>query len=229
MAARFAKRILLPALIGAATAIVATGCGTPAPSPVATFVPQGGASTVTAPATSATSAGVTAATPGLRDFTFPASIKIEFQTPLPVSGPQRAAMIAYENYIESMWHAVYTHGADTTYKKYVFGNDLTFAHQEIREFTSGGYQLSGTITYFDMTVPNVYFGAGAVVDSCIDASQMAMVNDQTGKRAGTLFTGGFNHYQEQAATGKSSGGYWIVSHSDNYPSSDGGAAGVCAG
>jgi hypothetical protein len=222
------RRPLQLALIGAVAAIVTTACGTGAPSPAATFVPLGGGTAnATAPVSAPSSAAAT--TPGLRDFAFPASVKIQFQTPLPASGPQRAAVIAYENYIDSMWHAVYTHGADTTYKKYVFGNALTFAEGEIRSFTTGGDQLSGTITYYDMAVPNVYFGAGAVVSSCVDASQMYMVSQQTGNRAGTLFTGGFNHYQEQAATGKASGGYWIVSHTDNYPARNGGAAGVCGG
>jgi hypothetical protein len=198
------------------------GCGSGAPAPAA-FVPGGGPTASAAPSQSASVASV----PGLQNFSFPSSITIRFQTPLPASGPQRSAVIAYENYIDSMWHAVYTHGADTSYQKYVFGNALSFVQQEIRFFTNGNDQLRGTITYYNTTVPQVFFRAGAVVSSCVDTSGLKFVNEQTGK-SGILFPGSYLHYLEQAGTGKTRSGPWIVNHTDNSPAASGGAAGVCA-
>jgi hypothetical protein len=75
----------------------------------------------------------------------------------------------------------------------------------------------------------VYYGAGAVMESCVDASQMNVVSERTGATIKPLFTDGYDNYQEQAATGKSDAGFWVVSHTDNYTSTSGSAAGVCDG
>jgi hypothetical protein len=122
---------------------------------------------------------------------------------------------------------VYKHGADTTYKNYVFGNALTFAQTQIRIFTSNDYELRGMIVYYDISVPQVFYGAGAVVESCVNASGLYRVNAASGKTVGTIFTGGYNHYQEQAAAGKKPNGLWIISHTSNYPATSGGTAGMC--
>ena len=214
---------LLPAVICVAGAGLLCGCGGGAPAPAAaTFVPKGGA-TSAAPSQPASAATVS----GLQNFAFPSSIKIQFQTPLPASGPQRSAVIAYENYIDSMWHAVYTHGADTSYQKYVYGNALSFAQQEIRFFTKGDNQLRGTLTYYNITVPQVFYSAGAVVSSCVDASKMKFVEERTGT-IGTLFSSAYFHYLEQVGTGTTRDGFWIVNHTDPTPAARGGAAGACA-
>lgn len=218
------RRVVLPAACVVTAIGVITGCGSGG-QPAATFTPEGDNSSAQ-PTAAAQPAGNT---PGLRSFAFPSTIQVQFQTPLPASGAQRAAVIGYENYIDSMWYAVYTHGANTAYTKYVFGNALNFAQAEIKAFASSGYQLKGTLVYYDTSVPQVYFGAGAVVDSCVDASQMNVVDEHTGAPVKPLFTGGYDNYQEQAAAGKSDAGYWVVSHTDNYPSTSGGAAGVCDG
>jgi hypothetical protein len=215
----FRVRLLL-AITCVVGAGLLSGCGG-APTPAATFVPKGGA-TSAAPSQSASAAAV----PGLQNFAFPSSIKIQFQTPLPGSGPQRSAVIAYENYIDSMWHAVYTHGADTSYRKYVYGNALSFVQTEISFFTKGHYQLQGTITYYNTTVPQVFYGAGAVVSTCVDASGMKIVKPGT---VGTLFKSSFFHYMEQTGTGKTHSGFWIVNHTQNTPATSGGTAGGCTG
>ncbi len=179
-------------------------------------------------APSATAAGTAgAAASGLRSFAFPAGVRVQFQTPLPASGPQRAAMIGYENYVDSLWYGVASRGAHTEYRKYLGGNALTFADQLIHEFKSRGYKLGGTVVYFDISVPKVFYGDGAVVQSCVDSSGLHMVNAKTGKTAGTVFDSSYQHYQEQAADGKSKAGYWTVSHTENFPASSGASAGVC--
>jgi hypothetical protein len=173
-------------------------------------------------------AGVTGvAVNGLRSFAFPAGVQVQFQTPLPASGPQRAAMIGYENYVDSLWYAVTSRGAHTQYRQYMGGNALTFADKLIHEFKTDDYKLGGTVVYFDISVPKVFYGDGAVVQSCVDASGLNMVNAKTGKTAGTVFDSSYQHYQEQAADGKSKSGYWTVSHTENFPASSGASAGVC--
>jgi hypothetical protein len=152
---------------------------------------------------------------------------VQFQTPLPASGPQRAAMIGYENYVDSLWYAVTSRGAHTQYRQYMGGNALTFADKLIHEFKTDDYKLGGRVVYFDISVPKVFYGDGAVVQSCVDASGLNMVNVKTGKTSGTVFDSSYQHYQEQAADGKSKSGYWTVSHTENFPASSGASAGVC--
>ncbi|HSZ41316.1 MAG TPA: hypothetical protein VK817_15280 [Trebonia sp.] len=172
-------------------------------------------------------AATTQSAPGLRSFTYPSGFQVQFQTSLPASGAQRSAVIGYENYIDSMWAAVATGGGNTTYEKYIGGNALTFAKSLISEFRNSGDKLSGKVVYFNISVPQTFYGDGAVVDSCVDSSGLYMANATTGKTAGTVFDSSYQHYQEQAATAKSPAGYWTVSHTDNYPASGGGAAGEC--
>jgi hypothetical protein len=186
-----------------------------------------GATSASAAGIAAPSAGAGAAASGLRNFAFPAGVQVQFQTPLPASGTQRAAMIGYENYVDSLWYAVSSQGSDTEYQQYMGGNALAFANSLIAEFKSGDDKLSGTVVYFDISVPQVFYGAGAVVQSCVDASGLYMVNAKTGKTAGTVFDSSYQHYQEQAAAGKSTAGYWTVSHTENSPASSGSSAGVC--
>lgn len=165
-------------------------------------------------------AASTTAAAGLVRFAFPSSVKVEFRSPLPASGPRRAAMIGYENYVDSGWYAVYTHGASKTVSQYVYGNALTDFHALVSELT--GYRLRGTIVYYDISVPQVFDGAGAVVQACVDDSGLYVANAQTGHNLETVFRGDFEHYQEQASTGKSSqAGIWIVNHTVQSP-------GVCS-
>jgi hypothetical protein len=191
--------------------------------------PSGSTSSASAAGTVASPAATTggAATSGLRSFAFPAGVEVQFQTPLPASGTQRAAMIGYENYVDSLWYAVSSQGADTAYRQYMGGNALTFANSLISEFRTSDYKLSGTVVYFDISVPQVFYGASAVVESCVDASGLNMVNATTGKIAGTVFDSSYQHYQEQAAAAKSTAGYWTVSHTENFPASGGDSAGDC--
>jgi hypothetical protein len=190
--------------------------------------PSGATSSGNAAGTVASPAATTSGSPsGLRSFAFPAGFKVQFQTPLPASGTQRAAMIGYENYVDSLWDAVASRGADTEYRQYMGGNALTFANSLISEFKNGDDKLSGTVVYFDISVPQVFYGAGAVVQSCVDASGLNIVDAKTGKTTGTVFDSSYQHYQEQAAAAKSKAGSWTVSHTENFPVSSGGSAGDC--
>jgi hypothetical protein len=176
----------------------------------------------TTPATAARPSTTAAAGPaaGLVRFAFPPSLKVEFRSALPASGPQRAAMIGYENYVDSGWYAVYTHGASKTVSQYVFGNALTDFHALVTELN--GYRLSGTIVYSDISVPQVFNKAGAVVQACVDASGLYVANAKTGHHLETVFRSDFEHYQEQASAGKSAGASsWIVTHTVQSP-------GVCS-
>jgi hypothetical protein len=177
--------------------------------------------------TDASPAAATASAPGLQSFTFPSGVQVQFQTPLPASGTQRQAVIGYENYVDSLWAAVATAGANTTYKKYIGGNALTFADNLISEFRNGDDKLRGTVIYFNTTVPQVFYGDSAVVESCVDTSGLSMVSATTGKTTGTVFDSSYQHYQEQAASAKSSAGYWTVDHTQNTSASSGGSAGNC--
>ncbi|HZR49976.1 MAG TPA: hypothetical protein VFB06_10705 [Streptosporangiaceae bacterium] len=209
-------------LAAAALAVSACSNGSTATS----FVPGGGASTSGSVPTAPSSTPTAAA--GLKAFTFPSSIKVEFQTPLPATEPERSAVIAYENYVDSMWYAVYTLGKNKAYQKYTSGNALSFAKQIIAEFKAGRYQLKGTVVYSDITVPNVFGTSGVVVSSCFNDSGLQMVNPGNGRPAGNIINSKYTHSQEQAAAGKQANGSWWIVHTDFYPAASGGSAGVCA-
>jgi hypothetical protein len=217
--------LVAPVLVAACAILVAACAGSPAPS----FVPGGGTSSPAPASGAGTGSAGAAATlaPGLRQFAFPGSVQVQFQTPLPAGGPARAAMIGYENYARSMWYAVYTHGSSKAYRQFASGNALTFIKTLISEYTADGYTLRGTIVYFDTSVPSVYYGAGALVESCVNASGLFKVDSSTGQVAGTVFSAKFGYYQEQAAAGKKPDGAWWIGHTDSYPAADGGVAGMC--
>ncbi|MGH3165464.1 MAG: hypothetical protein ACRDN0_06165 [Trebonia sp.] len=187
--------------------------------------PGGANSSAGSDASPATAATQSAS--GLKSFTFPSGFQVQFQTSLPSGGAQRSAVIAYENYVDSMWAAVATDGGNTTYEKYLGGNALTFAKSLISEFRNDGDKLGGKVVYFNITVPQTFYGDGAVVDACVDSSGLNMVSAKTGKTTGTVFDSTYQHYQEQAATAKSPAGYWTVSHTQNVSASSGGSAGEC--
>lgn len=195
-------------------------------APLATSAPAGSSSGGTG--------GAAPAVPGVQSFPFPAGVTVSFQGTLPASGPKRAAVIGYENYVRSLWYAVATHGSSTAYQAYDFGNARTFAQSMIHEFTAYGYKLHGTIVYYDISVPNVYYNAGAVVDACVDASAIYRLNGKTGQSIGTVFGDNFNHFLEEVSDGKESagktgpGGSWVVSHTNSTPVSDGGSAAMCS-
>lgn len=223
------RRTLSGVALSALLALGAVGCagssGAGGSGGNGVLDPSGAASPPSAaPATAATGP---ASASGVRAFHFPAGVQVQFQTPLPASGPQRAAMIGYENYVDSLWEAVSTRGSVTAYRQYIGGNALTFADNLIAEFRAGDYKLSGKVVYFNTSVPQVFYSDGAVVQSCVDASGLYMVSAKTGKVAGTVFDSAYQHYQEQAAAGKSAAGYWTISHTQNTPASRGGSAGVC--
>lgn len=216
------------AFLAAFLALAAVACGSDGGNGNnGALAPAGGATATAKAAASATPTASAAAASGLASFPFPAGVQVEFQTPLPASGAQRAAMIGYENYVDSLWYGVSTLGSSTAYTQYDSGNVLTFAKGEINNFTSNGYKLKGKIVYYDITVPQVFYNAGAVVRSCVDASGLYRVDAKTGQTVGTVFSSSYSHYQEQVSTAKSAGGYWIVSSTGNTPASKGGSAGVC--
>jgi hypothetical protein len=100
--------------------------------------------------------------------------------------------------------------------------------QIIHEFRAGGYALRGTVIYSSMSVPNVYNGGGAVVQSCVNLSGLHMVNPRTGQPAGNILNSKFTFSQEQAAAGQKADGSWWIVHTDFYPAASGGTAGMCA-
>jgi hypothetical protein len=209
-------RRTLASLVAGGLLVTLTACGSARPG---VFRPAGATQSASTPAAQVHVSG-------LASFTFPADVKVEFDTPLPSDPMQQAAVIGYENYIDSMWYAAATHGASKAYESYTYGNALTFVKNLAAEFRQDG--LQGTIEYSDIAVPNTYGKSGAVVTSCVNTSGFYRVNS-AGKQLGTVFGAAkWDNYEEQVAAGKKANGKWAVNGTYNYPASDGGAAGECA-
>src|SRR5262249_41336301 len=101
-------------------------------------------------------------------FRFPPGVAIGFSSPLPASATKRAIVTGYQDYVLSLWAGVLSHGGDAAYRRLASGNAQDFIRQEITFFAHRGIQ--GSIRYSQTAVSAVYFGNGATVTSCVDAS-----------------------------------------------------------
>jgi hypothetical protein len=191
-------------LTGVVLASVAA-CGAGGPAPV--FRPAG-----RPPAAQTGAAGppVTTAPGGYR---FPAGVSIQFTSPAPASPARRAIVTGYQNYVLALWAAALSHGRDAAYQRLASGNARAFVRREISFLGRHHLGVHGTIRYSATTVSAVYFGKGATVTSCVDASAFRV----TGAKTGPVFPPRFAHYLENVAEGQRPDGTWFVAHTESFP------------
>jgi hypothetical protein len=161
----------------------------------------------------------TSAAQRIDGFTFPAGVSIDFTSPAPADPAQQAIVAGYEDYVLSMWAGVVSHGRNTAYAGQAVGNALTFVRGEVARYRSPGRTVRGTIRYFATKVSAVYFGTGASVASCVDASAFRDVNARTGATVGRALPTRPAHYLEEVSEGRRSDGTWFVNRSVTYPAS----------
>ena len=186
------------------------GCGS---SGAAVFHPAGSLSAQPGQA-------VAAPTPAVQrfgGFIFPAGVSIDFTSPAPADASQRAIIAGYQDYVLSMWAGVLTHGKNTAYANHADGNALTFVTREVARYRSPGQTVRGTIRYSATKVTNVYFGNGASVSSCVDATAFHDVSAQTGAKVGPALPARPVRYLEAVSEGRRSDGTWFVNRSVTYP------------
>src|SRR5689334_9826976 len=181
-----------------------------------------GSATVFRPAGSMSSAPAQTPLPGtggqrLGSFRFPSDVSIDFTDPAPASAVQRAVIAGYQDYVLSLWAAVLTHGKNTTYLKHADGNAAGFVRRETARYASPAVTVKGTISYTDTKITGVYFGSGADVLSCVDASAFHQVNSQTGATQGPALPARLTRYLENVAEGRNSDGTWSVTRLAVYP------------
>jgi len=153
----------------------------------------------------------------LGSFQFPSDVSIDFTAPAPASAVSRAVIAGYQDYVLSLWAAVLTHGKNTTYLRHADGNAAGFVRHEAARYTSPGATVKGTISYTDTKITGVYFGTGADVLSCVDASAFHQVNAQTGATEGPALPARLTRYLENVAEGRNSDGTWSVTRLAVYP------------
>jgi hypothetical protein len=192
----------------AALALAACGGGRAPVFHPAGRIPRQSAVTLTLPAQNA---------PG--GFRFPAGVSIQFTTPLPAGSPDRAIVAGYRAYVLALWAAVLSHGQDTAFQHLAGGNARAFVLRETRYYAARGQTVRGTIRYFDTTVTAVYFGRGANVTSCVDASGFRGVNTRTGATTGPVFPHRYARYLEDVAEARAPDGAWPVRHTEAFPAS----------
>jgi hypothetical protein len=174
------------------------------------------------PAGSVSPAPVQAPLPGpggqrLGSFRFPSDVSIDFTAPAPASAVQRAVIAGYQDYVLSLWAAVLTHGKNTTYLRHAGGNAVGFVRREAARYASAAVTVKGTISYTGTRISGVYFGTGADVLSCVDASAFHQVNAQTGATEGPALPARLTRYLENVAEGRNSDGTWSVTRLAIYP------------
>jgi hypothetical protein len=174
------------------------------------------------PAGSVSPAPVQAPLPGpggqrLGSFRFPSDVSIDFTAPAPASAVQRAVIAGYQDYVLSLWAAVLTHGKNTTYLRHAGGNAAGYVRREAARYASAELTVKGTISYNDTRISGVYFGTGADVLSCVDASAFHQVNAQTGATRGPALPARLTRYLENVAEGRNSDGTWSVTRLAIYP------------
>ena len=178
--------------------------------------------TVFHPAGSLSSTRLQSSLPGpgaqhLGSFRFPSDVSIDFTSPAPAGAAGRAVIAGYQNYVLSLWAAVLTHGRNTAYLHKAGGNALAFVRREAARYRSPGLTVKGTISYNDTRIAGIYFGTGADVLSCVDASALHQVNARTGATVGTALQTGLTRYLENVAEGRNSDGTWSVTRLATYP------------
>ena len=181
-----------------------------------------GSAAVFHPAGSLSPAPVHAPLPGpggqhLGSFRFPSDVSIDFTAPAPADPVRRAVIAGYQDYVLSLWAAVLTHGKNTTYLRHAGGSAAVFVRREAARYAWPGVTVKGTITYNDTRIAGVYFGTGAVVLSCVDASAFHQVNAQTGAAEGPALPARLTRYLENVAEGRGSDGTWSVTRLAIYP------------
>jgi hypothetical protein len=174
------------------------------------------------PAGAMSQAPVQAPLPGpggqrLGSFRFPSDVSIDFSAPPPASAVQRAVITGYQDYVLSLWAAVLTHGKNSAYLRHAGGNAAGFVRREAKRYASPGVTVKGTISYTDTKITGVYFGTGADVLSCVDASEFHQVNAQTGAAEGPALPARLTRYLENVAEGRNSDGTWSVTRLAIYP------------
>jgi len=174
------------------------------------------------PAGSMSPAPVPAPLPGtgaqhLGSFRFPSDVSIDFADPPPASAVQRAVVTGYQDYVLSLWAAVLTHGKNTTYLRHAGGNAAKFVRHQTARYASPGVTVKGTISYTNTKINGVYFGTGADVLSCVNASEFHQVNAQTGATVGPALPARMTRYLENVAEGRNSDGTWSVTRLAIYP------------
>ena len=183
-----------------------------------------GSATAFQPAGSLSSAPVQAPLPGqagqrLGGFRFPSDVSIDFTTPASADPARRAVIDGYQRYVLALWAAVLSHGKNTAYQRQAAGNALGFVRREVSRYGAPGTTVKGTIGYHDTRIVGVYFGAGADVFTCVDASAFHRVNAQTGATVGPALPARLTRYLENVAVGKRSDGTWFVNRLATYPAS----------
>jgi len=173
------------------------------------------------PAGSLSPAPGQAALPGqagqrLAGFRFPSDVSIDFTTSVPGDPARRAVIDGYRNYVLALWAAVLSHGK-YAYQQQATGNALAFVRREVARYGTPGTTMRGTIAYNDTRIAGIYFGTGADVLACVDASAFRQVNTQTGATLGPALPVRLTRYLENVAEGKRSDGTWFVSRLAVYP------------
>jgi hypothetical protein len=183
-----------------------------------------GSAAVFHPAGSLSSAPVPSPLPGpgaqhLGSFRFPGDVSIDFTSPTPADPARRAVITGYRDYVLSLWAAVLTHGKNTGYLQRALGNAAVFVRREAARYRSPGVTVQGTISYSDTRIVGIYFGTGADVLSCVDASAFHQVNARTGATVGPALPARLTRYLENVAEGRGSDGTWSVTRLAVYPAS----------
>jgi hypothetical protein len=150
-------------------------------------------------------------------FTFPAGVSIDFTSPAPASPARRAIVAGYQDYVLSMWAGVLSHGTNTAYTSDAAGTALTFVSRAVARYHGRSRTVRGTIQYSSTQVTGVYFGSGASVYSCVDASAFHDVNAKTVAKAGPALPARPQRYLEEVSEGRRSDGTWFVNRSVTYP------------
>src|SRR5262249_17646483 len=155
----------------------------------------------------------------LAGFRFPSDVSIDFTTPAPADPARRAVIDGYRNYVLALWAAGLSHGNNGADQQRATGNALAFVRHEVTRYGAQGTTVRGTIAYNDARIAGIYFGTGADVLACVDASAFHQVNAQTGATVGPALPVRLTRYLENVAEGRRSDGTWFVSRLAVYPAS----------
>ena len=198
------------ALLAAAGVTVLAACGSSKPQ---TFHPEG---TVASPPAAPSTAS-----------RYAAAVHLLYQTPLPSSPPQRQVALADQAFWRAFYHALYSHGRDTSYLSDIAGArgrvvtkdgatirtggsyGLSYLASDVSRYRSENRGIEGTVLFSGTSVePDPSVKGGWEVSGCVDDARLP---DTSGSGRVLAVTGPpGDHYYYQTDVLVNRNGRWLV-------------------
>lgn len=113
-------------------------------------------------------------------FPFTPDTKVIFETPAPADTAQARVYADFRYLFAAYYYAVQAQGQDHRYEDRLLGTERSLFAGSVAKLVDDHRVPWGTVRFFDTQVTAVY-GAGAAVETCVDASRFGTKDARSGK------------------------------------------------